>query len=236
MAAPSFGAAGTIAANSSATSISVPYPSGITSGMLLVVDLLEKPQAGTWNEGSGWTRIHNGAGVSVQVKVADGTETGSFTFTHTASAAYVAGIMYRFSGNDTSSPVEQTKPWSGYTTTLTIRELLGNTSGADRLCANFMAVWDDTNGNDNATLYTERSDVTSTVGTDCAFHMYDYVQAAAGNPGADSYTIPTIEVAYGVTTAIKPPGYGNDVNGVLAANIGKINGVATANIAKVNGA
>ena len=30
-------------------------------------------------------------------------------------------------------------------------------------------------------------------------------------------------------------GYANDVNGVLAANIGKINGVATADIAKVNG-
>ena len=30
-------------------------------------------------------------------------------------------------------------------------------------------------------------------------------------------------------------GYGNSVNGVAAANIGKINGVATANISKVNG-
>ena len=32
-----------------------------------------------------------------------------------------------------------------------------------------------------------------------------------------------------------PSGYGNDVNGVAAANIGKINGVATADISKVNG-
>jgi hypothetical protein len=30
-------------------------------------------------------------------------------------------------------------------------------------------------------------------------------------------------------------GYGNAVNGIAAANIGKINGVATANISKVNG-
>ena len=30
-------------------------------------------------------------------------------------------------------------------------------------------------------------------------------------------------------------GYGNSVNGVAAANIGKVNGVATANISKVNG-
>ena len=30
-------------------------------------------------------------------------------------------------------------------------------------------------------------------------------------------------------------GYGNTVNGVASANIGKINGVATANIEKVNG-
>jgi len=37
------------------------------------------------------------------------------------------------------------------------------------------------------------------------------------------------------TYAAAPSGYANDVNGVLAANIGKINGVATADIAKVNG-
>ena len=30
-------------------------------------------------------------------------------------------------------------------------------------------------------------------------------------------------------------GYGNDVNGVAAASIGKVNGVETANISKVNG-
>ena len=30
-------------------------------------------------------------------------------------------------------------------------------------------------------------------------------------------------------------GYGNTVNGVAAASIGKINGVATASISKVNG-
>ena len=39
-----------------------------------------------------------------------------------------------------------------------------------------------------------------------------------------------IKVIYTETT-----GYGNTVNGVAAANIGKINGVATANINKVNG-
>ena len=38
-----------------------------------------------------------------------------------------------------------------------------------------------------------------------------------------------------VTVDYTPAGYGNTVNGVAAANIGKVNGVATANISKVNG-
>jgi hypothetical protein len=36
-------------------------------------------------------------------------------------------------------------------------------------------------------------------------------------------------------TYTAPSGYGNTVNGVATANIGKVNGVATANIDKVNG-
>ena len=44
-----------------------------------------------------------------------------------------------------------------------------------------------------------------------------------------------IQQAYIKVTYALPSGYGNDVNGVAAANIGKINGVATADISKVNG-
>jgi hypothetical protein len=38
-----------------------------------------------------------------------------------------------------------------------------------------------------------------------------------------------------VTVDYTPAGYGNTVNGVTSANIGKVNGVATASISKVNG-
>ena len=38
-----------------------------------------------------------------------------------------------------------------------------------------------------------------------------------------------------VTVDYTPAGYGNTVNGVASANIGKVNGVATASISKVNG-
>ena len=37
-----------------------------------------------------------------------------------------------------------------------------------------------------------------------------------------------------VTVDYTPAGYGNTVNGVAAANIGKVNGIATASISKVN--
>ena len=38
-----------------------------------------------------------------------------------------------------------------------------------------------------------------------------------------------------VTVDYTPGGYGNTVNGVTSANIGKVNGVATASIGKVKG-
>ena len=51
------------------------------------------------------------------------------------------------------------------------------------------------------------------------------------NPNTQGITLHELYVTVDYT----PAGYGNAVNGVASANIGKINGVATANISKVNG-
>ena len=63
-------------------------------------------------------------------------------------------------------------------------------------------------------------------------HDADYSNTDTGNAALD------ISIAFGTTITLDytlATGYGNTVNGVASANIGKINGVATANISKVNG-
>ena len=55
---------------------------------------------------------------------------------------------------------------------------------------------------------------------------------------SDQTNISDISINLGVTITLDytlAAGYGNSVNGVASANIGKINGVATASISKVNG-
>ena len=60
----------------------------------------------------------------------------------------------------------------------------------------------------------------------------DYGNTDIGNAALD------ISIAFSTTITLDytlQTGYGNDVNGVAAASIGKVNGVATANIEKING-
>ena len=70
-------------------------------------------------------------------------------------------------------------------------------------------------------------------------YTYDYLNSSPGTSGTfatgvyyteQSGTGSDPRIDYTLAT-----GYGNSVNGVASANIGKINGIATANIEKVNG-
>lgn len=70
-------------------------------------------------------------------------------------------------------------------------------------------------------------------------HDYDYSNRAPTSSAAvksglyyDNYSGTSRDPRIDYTLAT---GYGNTVNGVASANIGKVNGVATANISKVNG-
>lgn len=122
-----FGAAGT-AATSTTTSISVPYPSGITAGQKLVLATFGRVSGGgTVNTPSGWTHVPGSpsptvgsAWIQVFTKTAVGTESGSLSVT-TASAFSTEAVMFRFTtslGNwDTDAAGSGTDSSAGFIVT-----------------------------------------------------------------------------------------------------------------------
>lgn len=85
-----------------ATSMAVPYPSGITAGEALILCAANSsPDA--WTTPSGWTSVESNSNVltdlsvAVYTKVATGAETGTLTVTHSA-AVPIAGCIVRYPG------------------------------------------------------------------------------------------------------------------------------------------
>jgi len=154
----------------------------------------------------------------------------------------ITSQMHGFSGcMTTGNPVEQAAAvLTNGANYVTVPALAGNTTGTDRLCVALGHTMDDRTGTDNATNYIRRHSIKTTAGLDAGAHCYTYVQAAAGNPGADQFSISSSEFSQCCAFALLPigagaSGYPQNVNGVASANIGKINGIATADITKVNG-
>lgn len=100
--------------NVSGTSHSLSYPSGVSSGDLLVGVVAARNGLNGQTPGvswpAGWTEIgefnntNNNVrpAVSVAYRVADGTESGSASIT-TAVSCWFAGVMYRITGADTTT-------------------------------------------------------------------------------------------------------------------------------------
>jgi hypothetical protein len=111
-----FGAVGSIPATpfttAAATSMAVPYPSGIVTGQPLILAAMNTSPV-AWNTPSGWLLKESNASVNADLsfyvftKIADGTESGSLTVSHTGSAVN-AGAIVRYSGCDAVSPFGDT--------------------------------------------------------------------------------------------------------------------------------
>lgn len=118
-----FVAATTAGASSSTTSLSVTVPAGSTNDVLLLS--IANSNGATINTPAGWTKVtSNGDASDVQDavfwRVATGSEPASYSAT-IASAGYLCGIMTRYSGVDTTSPIRSSSssttptPGSGVT-------------------------------------------------------------------------------------------------------------------------
>lgn len=91
--------------NASATSAVVPYPSGVTAGELLLAQVVHTQSTSPSSPvPSGWFLLESksgtsgGPGMAIFYRWADGTESGSVTFTTSSTAGRVTGIMSRWTG------------------------------------------------------------------------------------------------------------------------------------------
>lgn len=102
----------TLYENASSTDAVVPYPSGIVSGELLLIHVTNSG-ASVPSTPAGWTLAKsqanaNGTACSIMTayKVATGSESGSVTVATNVAAGRVTGMMERFSGVDTTTPMD----------------------------------------------------------------------------------------------------------------------------------
>ena len=97
----------------SATTIDVPYPSGIVTGELLTAhlayndDLPPTTVPSGWTEAITWDSGSNNSG-GLYYKIATGSETGNVTFTAASTFASATGIIIRWSGVDGTTPLDVT--------------------------------------------------------------------------------------------------------------------------------
>jgi hypothetical protein len=100
----------------SGTSVSVPYPAGIRVGEKLIAFLAGPSNTVATVVPTGWTAHTSRAGnevgannaLTVWERTADGTETGSVTMTGTGTAGRIAGVIFRISGADATTPFDVT--------------------------------------------------------------------------------------------------------------------------------
>jgi fibronectin type 3 domain-containing protein len=112
----------TSSAQSTATSISVPKPSGTTTGDVLVI-VVERLGTGTISGPSGWTQVQTDAsGTSIRqtvfIHVAAASEPTSYAFA-LGTTQGAAALMSAYVGVDTTLPIDTTSGLTGSGSTIT---------------------------------------------------------------------------------------------------------------------
>src|SRR3990172_2502157 len=129
--------------------VAVPYPTGITAGNLLILQVSVRNLTSVPTDPSGWTLLYgpDTSGTSVRQwiygKIADGTESGDLSLAHDASIV-VAARIYLFRSVLGTSYTE-----GGSTTNISgsiVYDAGVTTSGANRLAVNFVAISDNNTG------------------------------------------------------------------------------------------
>jgi len=205
-----FRAAGTLA-QANAVDLVVPYPAGVVSGDLLILQYARSGSSSyLTTTPSGWTELigpiagSDGQSdkFSIFYRVAGASEPSSVTLTKLA-AADAAGIMVAYSGVNTSSPIDAsasanlpTSGTSGTTPSVT-------TTRANTMLLRFYWVWGPPPNITPAATDTERFEATFT-NHGYRMEMADSTQAAAGASGTTTGTWASSFGGRGATIAIAP--------------------------------
>jgi hypothetical protein len=196
-------------------SVDVPFPSTVNDEDILIVALLDADND-TFSVPAGWALIReDGSNSNCSTcwmwMRADGTETGTQTFTSQLDAgAGVYGIMYRFSGCIiTGTPFEDPDQTLVLQNTNYTRPAV-TTSDIERLGVCCVNIEDNVSPAPTAG-WTERVEQSSTLGGDAALQMQDKQIATATTETADTSTVGGNDYHGVVVFALLPvPGAGND--------------------------
>lgn len=160
---------------SAATDLDINYPSTVNLNDILIV-AFSTAESNTFNTPAGWTQFESEDAANLSVaffwKRADGTETGTITFsTVGVNNNMLGGVMYRFSDCvETGSPIEGlTEEAIGSQISTYDFSHTSNSLGDKRLAVAMFAVEDNLSVTDNSTGYTTNDDQSSIFGSDSRF-------------------------------------------------------------------
>ena len=238
--------AGTFYAADRAYDLLVPYPGTVNAGdFLLIGAYVKSTLAATLTAPGGFAEITHRQDpdqtpqdvYALFGKVATGSESGTAAVGNNKSSSPSIGRMWRFSGCDSGDPYESAYDYAKIAASPLALEAM-TVSNNDSLCVGVgIANNDGTGFNDDGAHYTRITNDTTTLSGDAAMALFTFAHDA-GTSDADEVTFSIGVYLAAMGFVISPAagdGYPNDVNGVAAANIGKINGIANASIEKVVG-
>ena len=172
--APNYVDSGTIGTGQDA-SCDVPYPATVNENDILYAVVMDADDD-TFSTPTDWNVLNNAIGitnltVSIFWKRADGTETGTETFTSASSnGQLVAGIMHRYSGCiETGTPHEQYLSSGENQASTQTPAWLGDALGPNRLAIALLCVEDNTINAFTANGFVEDNRTATAVGSDAEF-------------------------------------------------------------------
>lgn len=205
--------------SASATSAVVPYPSGVAAGEVLIAVVVHSTlTAPTTSPGGTWVLAASrnsiateGPSIAVWTMVAAGGETGTVTFPTNAVASRVSGMMFRFSGVNTTT-IEDVPEVSAISNamSLTTPSIVTVTNNAYLFTATSI------NAGSTATIAgpTGPVQLSTTTGTGRRLVVFGESQPTLGDSGTRTWTTTLTLPFSGVTLALRPSNPGAAGSGV----------------------
>ena len=243
--APSYFSKGTLAATGGTLSIDVSYPTTVNENDIIFAVLMDADNDGFSAPDGTWNIIlvddtNAQAGITIMWKRAAGTESGTQTFTGTASQGKTtAGIMYSYSGCiTTGTPFEGLVQHIMEQTTTHVMNNTNNTTGDNRLAVTLVGAEADTLQNWAGSGWTTDDLQTDATGDGSSFGAISKVLSTSGtNSGPLQWSFSSNTWSGGVALYLLPQEGGILFVGVIsgqATTSGVLTGIQTVNISSTS--
>jgi hypothetical protein len=188
------------------TELTVDAPAGLTSGDVMVAAIVVRSDA-TISTPTGWTLVRSdvsGSSLrqSAYVKVAGGSEPGSYTWTFSAQTPAAAGSIAAYTGVDTTTPVDVSGGQANASSSSVVAPSV-TTTIANALVVGLFATANDGTFSPPSGM-TERTDVPVDGTAQATASLADVSQASAGASGTKTATASVSAVNIGALVALRP--------------------------------